>query len=127
MTVGLPGSPMNIEIVDKVYGIDSSNVTLIWMPPAVAIRLAHYKIELLLSETTSKELIVNTVEVNIKDIPYNQETTVSISAVNDYSGEGMKLNFSFVIRKYISCSKEKSACMYIMCTIISLLLYRWLY
>ena len=99
MTIGLPGSPMNIEIVDKMYGIDSSNVTLIWMPPAVAKRLAHYKI-LMLSETTSKEIIVNTAEVNIKDILYNQETTVSISAVNDCSGEGMQLNFSFIIRKY---------------------------
>ena len=105
MTVGLPGSPMNIEIGDKKYGIDSSNVTLIWMPPVVAKRLAHYKIELMSSETTSKELIVNTVEVYIEDIPYNQETTVSISAVNDCSGEGMQLNFSFIIRKY-TCSIE---------------------
>ena len=112
MTVGLPGSPMNIEIVDKVYGIDSSNVTLIWMPPVVAIRLAHYKIELMLSETTSKELIVNTVEVNIKDIPYNQETTVSISAVNDCSGEGMQLNFSFIIRKYNNIVQKMHIIMY---------------
>ena len=100
MTIGFPGSPMNIEINDKLYGIDSSNVTLIWMPPIVAKRLAHYRLELMSSETTSKELIVNTTEVNIKDIPYNQETTVSISAVNDCSGEGMQLNFSFIIRKY---------------------------
>ena len=100
MTIGFPGSPMNIEINDKIYGIDSSNVTLIWMPPIVAKRLAHYRLELMSSETTSKEFIVNTTEVNIKDIPYNQETTVSISAVNDCSGEGMQLNFSFIIRKY---------------------------
>ena len=100
MTIGFPGSPMNIEISDETYGIDSSNVTLSWMPPVVAIRLAHYRIELMSSETTAKELIVNTTEVNIKDIPYNQETTVSISAVNDCSGEGMQLNFSFIICKY---------------------------
>jgi hypothetical protein len=90
---------MNIEINDTMYGTDSSSVTLIWMPPVVVKRLAYYKIELISSETTSKELIVNTTEVNIKDIPYNQETMVSISAVNDCSGEGMKLNFSFIIRK----------------------------
>jgi hypothetical protein len=99
MILGFPGSPMNIVINDKIYGTDSSNVTLNWMPPVVAKRLAHYRVELISSETTSKELIVNTTEVNIKDIPYNQETTVSISAVNDCSGEGMKLNFSFVICK----------------------------
>ena len=91
---------MNIEINNKMYGTNSSNVTLIWMPPVVAKRLAHYRIELMSSETTSKELIVNTTEVNIKDTPYNQETTVSISAVNDCSGEGMKQNFSFIICKY---------------------------
>ena len=114
MIVDFPGSPMNIEIDDKMYGVDSSNVTLIWTPPVVAKRLAHYRIELLLSETMSKELIVNTTEVNVKDIPYNQETTVSISAVNDCSGEGMRLNFSFIIRKHnniiiiiiISCSND---------------------
>ena len=100
MTLDSPGSPTNIEINDKMYGTDSSNVTLIWMPPVVARRLAYYKIELTSSETTSKQLVVNMTEVNLKDIPYNQETTVSISAVNNCSGEGMKLNFSFVICKY---------------------------
>ena len=100
MTVGLPGSPMNIEIGDKKYGIDSSNVTLIWTPPVVAKRLAHYRIELMSSEIAAKELIVNTAEVNIEDIPYNQEITVSISAVNECSGEGMQLNFSFIICKH---------------------------
>jgi hypothetical protein len=95
----LPGIPKNIEISDRVYGSEYSNVTIIWMPPTVAKRLVHYIVNLTSSETTSKELIVNTTKVNIKDIPYNQETTVSISAVNDCSGEGMKLNLSFVICK----------------------------
>ena len=69
------------------------------MTPVVAKRLAHYRIELISSEITSKELTVNTTKVNIEDIPYNQETIVSISAVNDCSGEGMKQNFSFVVCK----------------------------
>ena len=80
-----------------MYGTDSSNVTLNWMPPVDARRLAHYRIEL---TSSSKQLVVNMTEINLKDIPYNQETTVSISAVNDCSEEGMKLNFSFVICKY---------------------------
>ena len=99
MTVDSPGSPTNIEIHDKMYGTDSTNVTLIWMPPVVARRLAHYKIEL---TSSSKQLVVNTTEVHLKDIPYNQENTVSISAVNDCSGEGTQLNFSFTICKHFS-------------------------
>ena len=87
---------MNIEISDRVYGNEYSNLTLIWIPPTVAKRLVHYIVHLISSETAAKELIVNTTEVNINNIPYNQETTVGISAVNDCSGEGMKLNFSFV-------------------------------
>ena len=80
-----------------MYGTDSSNVTLNWMPPVDARRLAHYRIEL---TSLSKQLVVNTTEINLKDIPYNKETTISVSAVNECSGEGMKLNFSFVICKY---------------------------
>ena len=83
-----------------MYGTDSANVTLLWMPPVNARRLAHYRVELMSLETTSKQLVVNTTEINLKDIPYNQETIISVSAVNDCCAEGMKLNFSFVICKY---------------------------
>ena len=88
---------MNIEVRDKIYGDGTSNVTLVWTPPAAARRLAHYSVKII-SETTSKQLLVNTATVNLEDMPYNEQITVSISAVNCF-GESVKLNISFTICK----------------------------
>ena len=92
-----PGKPVNIQVGDKIYGDISSNVTLIWMPPTVTRRLTHYVVKILMSLTTER-LLVNTTTIDLEDIPYNEEITVSISAVNGF-GESEQLNISFIICK----------------------------
>ena len=90
-------SPTNVQIIEKEYGENISNVTLVWTPPVDQGRLAHYNVYLQ-TQTMMEEFQVNVATINLDGLPYNEEITISITAENCFA-ESEKLNFTFTICK----------------------------
>jgi hypothetical protein len=95
--IDAPNTPTGVQISEKMYNSSEFvSVTLSWNDPAG--RVDSYKIK---TSSFSQKLnfSVTIPSVNLNQIPYNENVTVSISAVNCVA-ESEEVNISFIVGKY---------------------------
>jgi hypothetical protein len=95
--VDAPDTPTGVQISEIMYNSSEfASVTLSWNDPAGRVDSYNIKTS---SYSQKLNFSVAMPSVNLNQIPYNENVTVSISAVNCVA-ENEEVNLSFVIGKY---------------------------
>ena len=89
-----PSRPTNINISHKSFDMTSFSVTLRWDLSVERVFMYHVNTSVGLS--LLMEASTNTTSIEVSNIPYNQQITVSIASVNCYS-ESAKATFNITI------------------------------
>ena len=96
--IDAPSTPTGVLISDKMYNSSEfGSAALNWNDPAG--RVDSYFIKISVGSNDSQQFSVAVASLNLNDIPYNENVTVSISAVNCIA-ESEDINISFVISKH---------------------------
>ena len=96
--IDAPSTPTGVLISDKMYNSSEfGSATLNWNDPAELIE--SYNIKISVGSNNSQQFGVAVPSLNLNQIPYNENVTVSISAVNCVA-ESEEVNVSFVISKH---------------------------
>ena len=89
-------------VTDKMYNSSEfGSATLNWNDSAG--RVDSYNIKISVGSNNSQQFSVAVPSLNLNQIPYNENVTVGISAVNCVA-ESEEVNISFVISKYFHWS-----------------------
>ena len=100
--IDAPSTPTGVLISDKMYNSSEfGSATLDWNDPAG--RIESYNIKVSVGSNNSQQFSVAVSSLNLNQIPYNENITVSISAVNCIA-ESEEGNISFVISKHFHWS-----------------------
>ena len=108
-------------ISEKVYGYESTNISLLWMPPAASGKVDNYNVRLVLMDRKHQIFKVNRAIIHAT-VPYNQDITASITAENCF-GESRELNFTFTVCKQ---SNEYNYIVRMINIMITLCMNRWM-
>ena len=93
-TTDSPSIPTNINISHKSFDRSSFRVTLKWDLSVERVHVYHVNTSIGLN--LLMEASTNATTIEVSNIPYNQQVTVSIVSVNCYS-ESAKAKFNFAI------------------------------
>jgi hypothetical protein len=107
--IDVPSIPTGVLISDKIYNSSEfGSATLNWNDPVG--RVDSYNIKISVGSNNSQEFSVAVVpSLNLNQIPYNENVTVSISAVNCVA-ESEEVNISFNISKHFHWYALVGAC-----------------
>ena len=95
--IDAPNTPTGVQVSERVYNSSEfASVTLSWNDPAG--RVDSYNIKISVGSNNSQQFSVTVPSLNLNQIPYNENVTVSISVVNCVA-ESEEVNISFVIGK----------------------------
>lgn len=102
MYADAPSTPTDVLVNDKMYNSSEfGSATLNWNDPAG--RIDSYNIKISVGSNDSQQFSVAVASLNLNHIPYNENVTVGISAVN-CAAESEEVNISFVISKHFHWS-----------------------
>ena len=96
--IDAPSTPTGVLLSEKVYNSSEfASAMLSWNDPTG--RVDSYNIKISVGSSDSQQFSVAMPSLKINQIPYNENITVSISAVNCIA-ESEEVNSSFVISKH---------------------------
>ena len=97
--IDAPSTPTGVLLRDKLYSSSEFASTILsWNDPIE--RVDSYNIKISVGSSDSQQFSVATSGLKIKQIPYNENVTVGVSAVNCVA-ESEEVNVSFIIGKHL--------------------------